>query len=185
MFFKTLTTNFFQIQWLMRLASVLKYKIYPRRRSTNASLRPWNLYSLTICATHPFSLSRGQRQKLAVATALIHQPSVMLLDEPTTGQDRHSLAGLLALMVRLNRQGNIVAAYATRMLVMVDGQIVLDGPPLDIFYNNFDTLNQLNLRPPTVVDFCRRLEKEHVPHCLTAEELLASLKEVAYKTTLQ
>ena len=37
---------------------------------------------------HPFSLSRGQRQKLAVATALIHQPSVILLDEPTTGQDR-------------------------------------------------------------------------------------------------
>jgi len=141
---------------------------------------------------HPFSLSRGQRQKLAVATALIHQPSVILLDEPTTGQDRHSLSGLLKLMVRLNRQGNttimithdmdIVAAYATRMLVMVDGQIVLDGAPIDVFYENFDTLSQLNLRPPTVIDFCRRLGKKVIPPCLTVEELVNILKEVKIKS---
>jgi energy-coupling factor transporter ATP-binding protein EcfA2 len=137
---------------------------------------------------HPYSLSRGQRQKLAVATALIHQPSVILLDEPTTGQDRHSLSGLLALMTRLNRQGNttimithdmdIVAAYATRVLVMVDGQIMMDGHPIDIFYDNFDTLSQLNLRPPAVIDFCRRLEDQGIPRCLTVEELVAFLKEV-------
>ncbi len=137
---------------------------------------------------HPFSLSRGQRQKLAVATALIHHPSVMLLDEPTTGQDRHSLAGLLAMMTDLNRKGNttimvthdmdIVAAYATRVIVMADGQIVLDGPPADIFYDRYETLNQLNLRPPTVVDFSRRLQDRGVPRCLTVEELAAYLKEV-------
>jgi len=138
---------------------------------------------------HPFSLSRGQRQKLAVATALIHQPSVILLDEPTTGQDRHSLSGLLALMTRLNRQGNttimithdmnIVAAYASRVLVMVDGRIMMDGHPIDIFYDNFDTLNHLNLRPPAVIDFCRRLESIGIPRCLTVEELVKYLKEVS------
>lgn len=137
---------------------------------------------------HPFSLSRGQRQKLAVATALIHQPSVILLDEPTTGQDRLSLSGLLALMTRLNQQGNttimithdmdIVAAYASRVLVVVQGQVVLDGHPSDIFYDNFETLNELNLRPPTVVDFCRRLEGCGVPRCVTVEQLIDFLKEV-------
>jgi energy-coupling factor transport system ATP-binding protein len=137
---------------------------------------------------HPFSLSRGQRQKLAVATALIHQPSVILLDEPTTGQDRLSLGGLLALMTRLNQKGNttimithdmdIVAAYASRVLVVVQGQVVLDGHPSDIFYDNFDTLNELNLRPPTVVDFCRRLENNGVPRCVTVEQLIDFLKEV-------
>lgn len=142
---------------------------------------------------HPFSLSRGQRQKLAVATALVHQPSVILLDEPTTGQDRISLGGLLALMTRLNQQGNttimvthdmdIVAAYASRVLVIVQGKVVLDGNPIDIFYDNFDTLNELNLRPPTVVDFCRRLENTGMPRCVTVDQLINTLKEAIFKET--
>jgi energy-coupling factor transporter ATP-binding protein EcfA2 len=130
---------------------------------------------------HPFSLSRGQRQKLAVATALIHDPRIMLLDEPTTGQDRQSLSGLLDLMVQLNQQGNttimvthdmdIVAAYASRVIVMADGQIVMDGRPEDVFYDQFETLSQLRLRPPTLVDYCRRLERCGMPRFLTIEEL--------------
>jgi energy-coupling factor transporter ATP-binding protein EcfA2 len=142
---------------------------------------------------HPFSLSRGQRQKLAVATALVHQPSVILLDEPTTGQDRKSLAGLLGMMNRLNQQGNttiiithdmdIVAAYATRMIVMADGEIVLDGRPAEIFYDRYETLNQLNLRPPTVIEFCRRLQDRGVPRCLTVEELISYIKEVSKQKT--
>ena len=142
---------------------------------------------------HPFSLSRGQRQKLAVATALVHQPSVILLDEPTTGQDRRSLDGLLGMMNRLNQQGNttiiithdmdIVAAYATRMIVLADGEIVLDGRPADIFYDRYETLNQLNLRPPTVIEFCRRLQDQGVPHCLTVEELISYIKEVSMQKT--
>jgi energy-coupling factor transporter ATP-binding protein EcfA2 len=142
---------------------------------------------------HPFSLSRGQRQKLAVATALVHQPSVILLDEPTTGQDRKSLAGLLGMMNRLNQQGNttiiithdmdIVAAYATRMIVMADGEIVLDGRPAEIFYDRYETLNQLNLRPPTVIEFCLRLQDRGVPRCLTVEELISYIKEVSKQKT--
>jgi energy-coupling factor transporter ATP-binding protein EcfA2 len=139
---------------------------------------------------HPFSLSRGQRQKLAVATALVHNPSVILLDEPTTGQDRRSLAGLLSMMTKMNEQGNttimvthdmdIVAAYATRMLVMVDGQIVLDGHPIDIFYDHFERLDRMKLRPPTVVDYCRRLSSSGIPRCLTIEELAKYIEEVKY-----
>jgi energy-coupling factor transport system ATP-binding protein len=130
---------------------------------------------------HPFSLSRGQRQKLAVATALVHQPRIMLLDEPTTGQDWHSLQGLLDMMVRLNRQGNttvmvthdmdIVAGYATRVIVMAKGKIVLDGQPEEVFYDHYDELNALNLRPPTVIDFCRRLQDQGFPRFMTSDEL--------------
>jgi hypothetical protein len=62
--------------------------------------------------------------------------------------------------------------------VMVDGRIMMDGHPIDIFYDNFETLSQLNLRPPAVIDFCRRLEDQGIPRCLTVEELVAFLKEV-------
>ena len=153
------------------------------------SLAVLETVGLSDCADrHPFSLSRGQRQKLAVATALIHEPRIMLLDEPTTGQDRRSLSGVLDLMVQLNQQGNttimvthdmdIVAAYATRVIVMADGQIVLDGKPEDIFYNQFEILSELRLRPPTVVDFCRRLEPCHVPHFLTLNQCLLYINSI-------
>jgi energy-coupling factor transporter ATP-binding protein EcfA2 len=135
---------------------------------------------------HPFSLSRGQRQKLAVATALLHHPRLILLDEPTTGQDRRSLSGLLDMLSVLNQRGNttvmvthdmdIVAAYATRVLVMDDGQIVMDGPPEDLFYERFDDLESLNLKPPTVIDFCRRLEEKGMPRFLTVEQLVDYLE---------
>lgn len=136
---------------------------------------------------HPFSLSRGQRQKLAVATALVHQPRIILLDEPTTGQDRRSLAGLLDMMVRLNQQGNttimithdmdIVAAYASRVIVMADGQIVMDGTPEDIFYNEYEALSALQLRPPTVISYCRRLKGEGSPSHMTVEGLVEDIEE--------
>lgn len=135
---------------------------------------------------HPFSLSRGQRQNLAVATALIHHPKLILLDEPTTGQDRKSLAGLLGMLSRLNRQGNttimvthdmeIVAAYATRIIVMAEGQIVLDGAPENVFYDRFDTLAALHLRPPTLVEFCRRIGATGGPRLLVTDELLECLE---------
>jgi energy-coupling factor transporter ATP-binding protein EcfA2 len=130
---------------------------------------------------HPFSLSRGQRQNLAVATALVHHSRLILLDEPTTGQDRRSLSGLLDMLSRLNRQNNttlmithdmdIVAAYATRVIVMAAGEIIFDGPPVDVFYDHFDALARLNLRPPTIVDFCHRLEDKGCPRFLVVEDL--------------
>ena len=135
---------------------------------------------------HPFSLSRGQRQNLAVATALIHDPKLILLDEPTTGQDRRSLSGLLGMLSMLNKQGNttimithdmdIVAAYATRVIVMADGQIIFDGHPRDVFYDQFEAMASLNLRPPTIVDFCRRLEGKGCPRLLIVDELVQCLE---------
>lgn len=135
---------------------------------------------------HPFSLSRGQRQNLAVATALIHDPKLILLDEPTTGQDRRNLSGLLGMLSGLSQQGNttimithdmdIVAAYATRVIVMADGEIVLDGHPEDVFYDQFEALAKLNLRPPTIVDFCRRLEDKGCPRFLIVDELVECLE---------
>ncbi len=135
---------------------------------------------------HPFSLSRGQRQNLAVATALIHNPKLILLDEPTTGQDRRNLSGLLGMLSELNQQGNttimithdmdIVAAYATRVIVMADGRIIFDGHPRDVFYDRFEDLASLNLRPPTIVDFCRRLEDKGCPRFLIVDELVQCLE---------
>jgi energy-coupling factor transport system ATP-binding protein len=110
---------------------------------------------------HPFTLSRGQRQRLAVATVLASRPKLVLLDEPTTGQDQISLDNLMELMeglierhnatvIMVTHDMNLVARHATRVLVIDDGQILLDGTPEHVFGERTDQLESVKLRPPCV-----------------------------------
>jgi energy-coupling factor transport system ATP-binding protein len=175
-----------EVAFSLRLRKVPEEEVSTRVEETLQFVGLWHLRD-----RHPSSLSRGQRQKLAVATALIHKPSVILLDEPTTGQDRISLDNMLTLMTDLNRAGNttimvthdmdIVASYATRVIVMSVGRFVFDGRLTDIFYDHYETLDNMYLKPPTVVDFCRRLENKGVPRCLTVSELFHYLDQIAGK----
>jgi energy-coupling factor transport system ATP-binding protein len=59
---------------------------------------------------HPFALSIGQQRRLSVATALIAQPRVLILDEPTFGQDANTWRELVALMNELAQQGRGIVA---------------------------------------------------------------------------
>ena len=135
---------------------------------------------------HPFTLSRGARQKLAVATVLVNKPKIIVLDEPTTGQDKHTLVGLLNLMhklvtemgssvVMITHDMEVVAEHANRIAVISDGKIVMDGNPRDIFYNEFDHLNELYLRPPFVVEMAHTLRQRgfiNTPRWMSVNEAL-------------
>lgn len=84
------------------------------------------------------TLSRGQRQRLAVAQALIHRPPVLLLDEPASGLDPEARHRLARLFLRLRAEGmtlivssHILAeleAYSTDMLVLRAGRVVEHRP---------------------------------------------------------
>jgi energy-coupling factor transport system ATP-binding protein len=128
----------------------------------------------------PFILTKGGRQRVAVASTLATKPEVIILDEPTTGLDHRELQGMMALIRRLNDQGHtiliithamaVAAEYARRVILMRDGRIVRDGPTRDIFRDE-SSLQDLGLTPPPAVQVANRLG---VP-ALTVEELIGSL----------
>jgi len=82
----------------------------------------------------PAQLSRGLRQRVAIAQAIIHQPQVVMLDEPASGLDPEARHSLAKLFLELQQQGmtlivssHILAeleAYCSEMLVLRDGEIV-------------------------------------------------------------
>jgi energy-coupling factor transport system ATP-binding protein len=128
----------------------------------------------------PFILTKGGRQRVAVASTLATKPDIIILDEPTTGLDHRELQGMMTLIRRLNEQGHtiliithamaVAAEYARRVILMRDGRIVCDGPAREVFSDE-PLLNELGLTPPPVVQVANRLG---VP-ALTLEELVESL----------
>lgn len=92
-------------------------------------------------ARRPFTLSMGQQQRTALASCLELRPALVILDEPTLGQDWRHLRQLMDMLLELNRQGTAVVLIshdvelvrqdARRVVMMKDGRIELDGhmPP--------------------------------------------------------
>ena len=94
----------------------------------------------------PYSLSRGQRQRVAVAATFSLHPDLFLLDEPTTGQDAQHLHQLMDELCGEIRQENktlifathdteLTLKYADRVLLLRDGELIFDGAPHTAFKN--------------------------------------------------
>jgi energy-coupling factor transporter ATPase len=131
---------------------------------------------------HPHSLSRGERQRLAVASILSLEPDILVLDEPTTGQDRGHLSKFLHRMKKLNHAGktiilithdmSIAAAYADRTIIMDGGKILIDGTTRYVF-SQPDLLKKASIELPLVTKLSHDLRGNggDVPVILTISEL--------------
>ena len=115
----------------------------------------------------PFSLSLGERRRLSVATMLVLEPRLLVLDEPTIGQDHERAQQLMGLMARLREpygttilmithDVRLVAQWADRALVLRSGEIAFDGPPIDMF-GNADLLRSAGLMAPPIHEVSRRV----------------------------
>jgi len=116
----------------------------------------------------PFLLPKGIRQRTVIASILAMRPSVIVVDEPTTGQDAVNSRIIMDMLKGLHAQGyqiilithnmNIAAEYCGRTIVMSEGRILADGPTRSVF-SQTDILKRAYLQPPPVCRASQELSK--------------------------
>jgi energy-coupling factor transporter ATP-binding protein EcfA2 len=132
----------------------------------------------------PYVLSHGQKRRLSVACMVVAEPDVVVLDEPTFGQDYHQAQRLMQLLRQLADKGaavvfithdmRLVAEYADRCAVLAEGRIVYEGTPPELF-DAPEVLAHAKLKAPPIHAFSRRLVGRPL---LDTKELTRELKEI-------
>lgn len=133
----------------------------------------------------PFSLSKGQRQRVALASVIAMETDVLVLDEPTTGQDYKESLEIMELVKELNRQGKtiivvthdmeLVARYAKRVIILHTGNVLEDGPA-EIVLGKSDSLSAANLHSPQIFVLAKRFHKMGLfKNTYTAEDMFEEI----------
>ena len=140
----------------------------------------------------PFLLNRGTRQLLALASIVVLETPVVVLDEPTTGLDFRECVKVMSIIRRLHENGTtvimvchdmeVVADFAERVIVMSNGLVVDQGPTFEVLRNRH-TLEAADLVPPQIVDISLALQlmspalaDSAVAHANTLAEMRAAIE---------
>jgi energy-coupling factor transport system ATP-binding protein len=116
---------------------------------------------------NPFHLSHGQRKRLAISVLLTRNPDILILDEPTTGQDEgHSRAFLQFLQflretanytyIMITHHMQAVAQYASRIVVLRNGRVFMDDTP-ELIFARRNELAECGILPPPIAQLHARL----------------------------
>jgi len=120
----------------------------------------------------PFSLSRGQRQMVALASVVVVEPKIVVLDEPTSGLDYRECMTVMETVRTMAERGcavimvchdmEVVSDFAERIVVMADGSILDRGRTHELF-SNIDLMQRAYVEPPQVIELSRRLASSVSP----------------------
>lgn len=120
----------------------------------------------------PFALSRGQRQMVALASVVVTQPDVVLLDEPTSELDYRECMTVMETVADMARRGcavimvchdmEVVSDFAERIVVMSDGEILARGQTHALFADE-SLMRQASVAPPQTIELSTRLAREVSP----------------------
>lgn len=129
---------------------------------------------LKICGLYPFrnwpisALSYGQKRRVTIASILILNPDLIILDEPTAGQDFSHYTAMMEFIRRLNRDlsltilmishdMHLIQEYTDRALVVCDKKILADLSPAELFSRE-KLIDQSNLAPTSLYKLGKKLE---------------------------
>jgi len=117
--------------------------------------------TLKICGLYPFrnwpisALSFGQKKRVTIASILVLEPDIIILDEPTAGQDFRHYTDIMEFLVQLNRQGvtimmithdmHLMLEYTERAIVFAEGRKIADDSAVNVL-SDIDIIKQANLK---------------------------------------
>lgn len=117
------------------------------------------------------ALSFGQKKRVTIASILVLKPEIIILDEPTAGQDYQTYTDIMTFLDSLQQQGHTIVMithdmqlmleYSDRCLVVVDGAIIADDNPVAIL-NQHDLLEAANLRQTSLYTLGQKLSCDPV-----------------------
>ena len=120
----------------------------------------------------PFSLSRGQRQMVALASVVVLDPDVVLLDEPTSGLDYRECMTVMETVRDMAERGcavimvchdmEVVSDFAERLVVMANGRILARGEADEIFADD-ELMAAAYVEPPQVIALSKELARDVDP----------------------
>ena len=128
-------------------------------------------------------LSKGYRQRVGLAQAILHNPDVLILDEPTTGLDPNQLVGIRSLIAEIGKEKTVilsthimqeVEAICDRVVIINKGEIVTDGATAEIRTNLFAKQQQV------LVEFLENVNK----HTFLTLPFINEVKEITPKKFL-
>ena len=138
----------------------------------------------------PYSLSGGQQQRVALASILVLDPKILVLDEPTSQLDPIGTREVFQTIKNMSSEGRTVlmvehkiewiAQFADRVIVLQDGEVVLDGPPHAVLTD--DRLNEIGVHTTRYTSVARKaidlgLWPPERPLPVTLQEALAGFQE--------
>lgn len=138
---------------------------------------------------HPFFLSKGLRQRVAIASILALRPQVIIVDEPTTGQDARQSFEIMDFLKDLNENHGhtiiiithdmpIVAQYARRVILMSEGKILADDETARVF-SQPETLAKAFLEPPEITQLAQSVQElGFTPGILTVDEMMKEFEKL-------
>lgn len=120
---------------------------------------------------NPFELSGGQRQRVALASIIVMDPDILVIDEPTSQLDpvgTEQIFDIIRLMkergktiVLVEHKMDLIAEYADDLLVMSEGKLVMQGPVREVFAN--PEYERYNIQYPHVTEVALQLQKSGMP----------------------
>ncbi|MGV3463984.1 MAG: ABC transporter ATP-binding protein, partial [Heyndrickxia sp.] len=129
--------------------------------------------TLKVCGLYPYrnwpisALSFGQKKRVTIASILVLNPEILILDEPTAGQDLRSYTDIMEFLVELNRRGvtilmithdmHLMLEYTPRALVIADGKLIADDSAAHVLTNQL-IIEKANLKKTSLYDLAVRAE---------------------------
>lgn len=143
----------------------------------------------------PQHLSGGQKQRVAIASAMVLEPSILILDEATSMLDPVGRKEMMSLVQTLHKQQPFTlvmithdmneAILADRIVVLDQGEIVLDGAPRELLSNHSDTLKKLGFPAPFTIEVAMALKEQGILFDslpMNQKELISGLWKLHSKT---